>query len=93
VKPMVSKPSLSEATQMDIQENARSSPASRALLVRRVQQSVAVAEAVPHRIPIRTDARVVEAMLALRRQRWSGPQIAVVLDVPRSTFLLPRRAQ
>ncbi len=39
----------------------------------------------PHRVPRRTAGELVEAMLALRRQRCSGPQIAFLLRLPRST--------
>lgn len=39
----------------------------------------------PHRIPGRTEEKVIEAILALRRQRCTGPQIAFLLAVPRAT--------
>ena len=39
----------------------------------------------PHRVPQRTGEDLVEAMLALRRQRCTGPQIAFLLRLPRST--------
>lgn len=101
---------------MDIHENARSCPASRELLVKRVACGVSVAQAAqaiglserqayrwlarfraeglrglsdrpscPHRVPGRTDEKVIEAMLALRRQRCTSPQIAFLLRVPRAT--------
>ncbi len=101
---------------MDIHENARSCPASRELLIQRVQAGVPVARAAesiglserrayqwlaryraegrsglrdrasrPLRVPRRTKEPVIQAMLALRRQHHSGPQIAHALGVPRST--------
>jgi transposase InsO family protein len=39
----------------------------------------------PHRVPRRLAQPSLEAMLALRRQRCSGPQIAFLLHLPRST--------
>lgn len=39
----------------------------------------------PHRIPRRTEPQVIDAILALRRQRCTGPQIAFLLQVPRAT--------
>lgn len=40
---------------------------------------------VAHRIPTRTRPERVRAILALRRLRFSGPQIAEILGMPRST--------
>jgi transposase InsO family protein len=40
---------------------------------------------VAHRIPARTHPERVQAICALRRVRFSGPQIAEVLGMPRST--------
>jgi transposase InsO family protein len=48
-------------------------------------QSLEDAPAVPHRQPRRTPAPVVAAILSLRQQRWTAWQIAVRLQVPRST--------
>ena len=39
----------------------------------------------PHRIPHRTGEQRVEAIAALRRLRFIGPEIAEVLDMPLST--------
>src|SRR5580693_1022741 len=39
----------------------------------------------PHRVPRKLAETQLEAVLALRRQRCSGPQIAFVLELPRST--------
>jgi transposase InsO family protein/transposase len=39
----------------------------------------------PHRIPHRTGAQRVQAITALRRLRFTGPEIAEVLDMPLST--------
>ena len=39
----------------------------------------------PHRVANRTDARTVEAIAALRRLRFTGPEIAEILDRPLST--------
>jgi transposase InsO family protein len=39
----------------------------------------------PHRIPHRTSDQRVEAIAALRRVRFTGPEIAEVLDMPLST--------
>jgi transposase InsO family protein len=39
----------------------------------------------PHRVPGRTPQDRIELVLALRRQRCSGPQIAFLLGMPRST--------
>ena len=39
----------------------------------------------PHRIPHRTGEQRVEAIAALRRLRFTGPEIAEVLDMPLST--------
>ena len=39
----------------------------------------------PHRIPHRTAERRVEVIAALRRVRFTGPEIAEVLDMPLST--------
>ena len=39
----------------------------------------------PHRIPHRTSEQRVEAIAALRRVRFTGPEIAEVLDMPLST--------
>jgi transposase InsO family protein len=39
----------------------------------------------PHRLPGRTAPELVDQVLALRRQRCSGPQIAFLLGMPRST--------
>jgi transposase InsO family protein len=39
----------------------------------------------PHRIPHRTSEQRVEAIAALRRLRFTGPEIAEVLDMPLST--------
>jgi len=101
---------------MNIYKNARSCPASRELLVRRVSKGVPVdkaAEAIglserqayrwlrrfrteglsgladrpsrPHRIARKLPDTQLQAILALRRQRCTGPQIAFVLELPRST--------
>jgi hypothetical protein len=39
----------------------------------------------PRRVPSRTDPRRVQAIAALRRLRFSGPEIAELLDMPLST--------
>jgi transposase len=39
----------------------------------------------PHRIPHRTGQQRVEAIAALRRVRFTGPEIAEILDMPIST--------
>jgi transposase InsO family protein len=40
----------------------------------------------PHRVANRTDERAIRAIAALRRLRFSGPEIAEVLDMPLSTI-------
>jgi transposase InsO family protein len=102
---------------MDLHQNARSCPASRALLVERVNaagwsvQEAAEAQGLsarsayrwlrryrelgeaglqdrpsnPHRIPRRLGKEKQEQMLALRRARLSGAEIANRLQLPRST--------
>jgi transposase InsO family protein len=42
----------------------------------------------PRRVPSRTDASRIEAIAALRRLRFSGPEIAELLDMPLSTTSL-----
>jgi transposase InsO family protein len=39
----------------------------------------------PHRVANRTDEQTVQALCALRRLRFSGPELAELLDVPCST--------
>lgn len=102
---------------MDIHKNARSCPASRELLVRRIlREGWGVSQAAeaaglskrtaykwlrryqaeglsgladrscrPHRQPTRTSQARVEQILAMRRQRMCGAEIACRLGMPRST--------
>jgi len=101
---------------MDVHQNARSTPRSRAEIVRRVlagQRPAAVAAAVgvseptvrkwvaryragaeaglrdrscrPHRSPAATPRLLVSWAQQLRRQRWTGAQIAAALGVSEST--------
>ncbi len=102
---------------MDIHKNARSCPASRALLVRRVREEgwtvkqAAEAQGLsersayrwlaryraegsvglldrssrPRQMPTKTSAEKIAQIVALRRQRLAGSEIAARLCLPRST--------
>ena len=102
---------------MDLHQNARSCPASRAVLVRRVcEEGWRVKEAAaaigisarsayrwlaryrgegeaglvdrssrPRRVPRRTAGERIEQIVALRRKRCSGAEIAELLEMSRST--------
>src|SRR6266849_9719697 len=71
---------------MELHKNARSCPASRMLMVQRIQAGIPVTSAAeaavvdrssrPLRSPRQTHSAVVEEILRLRRRRQTGPQIA-----------------